>query len=649
VVFQDQTDPNTIVTHHGQEGGLFGIIEVDSMIVRETRTTVTILWQDGSYETLASTDLIPYINVDEYDCWPGDYVMWKGEGVKRVAVVQSVDALQRTAEVLWLDPQPNESSKEMVSLLELDPHGISTAPMGPHNETFGVRRGNFVFIHPEGTTNGAELPIVPRIGEREDWTRGLPSPSNAALRAEMAKFGREYMNENGTIDAYVEDIVDRDISWFGEVVDLKLDGKIEVLLANGETLMLPLHRLTLLPDAMPEDFAEMWDEEMPSPDTNTLGIFTEEVIYEPGHMPGQFPEEIEDEGGWETMSEDEADVDVDMDADLEQLQEDEVMRNTSDAPQPMDIPEMQSQTDPLTLSTQSPPTPEPHSQTSSGPPKDNPHTQWQRFLILPNAPNDHAFLSRASTTRPRSYLARLNKEYRALTSSLPETILVRAYEDRTDLLRTLIIGPENTPYEDAPFMIDWYLDDRFPSTPPEAHFHSWTSGNGRVNPNLYEEGKVCLSILGTWSGEASESWSVKSSLLQAFVSIQGLVLVREPWFCEPAYEKLRGTDEGIVNSRLYSEKAYVLSRGFVRRALEVPPGGLEDELKWYYFTCNILKRVIEQARSLMKESEESDGNNSFQTNPLDQRAVKYLSAGARLLLSRTLPKLEGIQAIHDSQ
>ena len=54
--------------------------------------------------------------------------------------------------------------------------------------------------------------------------------------------------------------------------------------------------------------------------------------------------------------------------------------------------------------------------------------------------------------------------------------------------------------------------------------------SGRVNPNLYEEGKVCLSILGTWAGDRSESWSAaRSSLLQAFVSIQGLVLVKEPY------------------------------------------------------------------------------------------------------------------------
>lgn len=50
-----------------------------------------------------------------------------------------------------------------------------------------------------------------------------------------------------------------------------------------------------------------------------------------------------------------------------------------------------------------------------------------------------------------------------------------------------------------------------------------------INSNLYEEGKVCLSILGTWGGDKSEIWSAaRSSLLQALVSIQGLVLVKEP-------------------------------------------------------------------------------------------------------------------------
>ena len=44
----------------------------------------------------------------------------------------------------------------------------------------------------------------------------------------------------------------------------------------------------------------------------------------------------------------------------------------------------------------------------------------------------------------------------------------------------------------------------------------------RINPNLYEDGTVCLSLLGTWSGkEDSEEWNVNSNLLQLVVSIQG--------------------------------------------------------------------------------------------------------------------------------
>lgn len=38
----------------------------------------------------------------------------------------------------------------------------------------------------------------------------------------------------------------------------------------------------------------------------------------------------------------------------------------------------------------------------------------------------------------------------------------------------------------------------------------------RFNPNLYNCGKVCLSLLGTWSGGRGEGWDPhSSSALQA--------------------------------------------------------------------------------------------------------------------------------------
>ena len=39
------------------------------MLVKETRTEVDVMWQDGSVKTERTCDLIPHINIDEYDCW----------------------------------------------------------------------------------------------------------------------------------------------------------------------------------------------------------------------------------------------------------------------------------------------------------------------------------------------------------------------------------------------------------------------------------------------------------------------------------------------------------------------------------------------------------------------------------------------------
>ena len=69
----------------------------------------------------------------------------------------------------------------------------------------------------------------------------------------------------------------------------------------------------------------------------------------------------------------------------------------------------------------------------------------------------------------------------------------------------------------------------------------------RFNPNLYSDGKVCLSILNTWSGQPEEKWNPQtSSLLQVLVSIQSLILVSEPFFNEPGYERFRGTSQTMV-------------------------------------------------------------------------------------------------------
>lgn len=52
---------------------------------------------------------------------PGDFVQWTGDGETRVAIVQSLDPIERTANVRWLTPTSNEAPTAVVSCLELDP------------------------------------------------------------------------------------------------------------------------------------------------------------------------------------------------------------------------------------------------------------------------------------------------------------------------------------------------------------------------------------------------------------------------------------------------------------------------------------------------------------------------------------------------
>lgn len=112
------------------------------------------------------------------------------------------------------------------------------------------------------------------------------------------------------------------------------------------------------------------------------------------------------------------------------------------------------------------------------------------------------------------------------------------------------LGPEGTPYANGCFYFDLHLSD-YPNRAPEVKFLSTGHGRIRFNPNLYNCGKVCLSLLGTWTGPG---WIPgQSTILQVLVSIQGLILgVADPYFNEPGYESGRGARHHQTASDKYS-------------------------------------------------------------------------------------------------
>jgi ubiquitin-protein ligase len=154
---------------------------------------------------------------------------------------------------------------------------------------------------------------------------------------------------------------------------------------------------------------------------------------------------------------------------------------------------------------------------------------------------------------------RAMREWQQLQGGLPANgIGVRVYEERLDLLKLVVLGSAGTPYEDVPFFFDVRFPAEYPSKAMEVHFVAFVAD--KLHPNLNVDGNVCLSLLGTWSGDESESWQgADSTVLQLAMSLQGLVLGdSEPYFLEAGYERQRGTTEGHRNSKRYTERALVL-------------------------------------------------------------------------------------------
>ncbi|XP_040991299.1 putative ubiquitin-conjugating enzyme E2 38 [Juglans microcarpa x Juglans regia] len=165
------------------------------------------------------------------------------------------------------------------------------------------------------------------------------------------------------------------------------------------------------------------------------------------------------------------------------------------------------------------------------------------------------------------------QEWRILEKNLPESIFVRVYEKRIDLLRAVIVGASGTPYHDGLFFFDLAFPPDYPARPPQVHYRSYGM---RLNPNLYANGRVCLSLLNTWAGKKSEKWNPsESTVLQVLLSIQALVLNEKPYFNEPGNGML-GRSIWEKKSQAYNEDVFILSCKTMLFLLRRPPRNFEE-------------------------------------------------------------------------
>ena len=92
----------------------------------------------------------------------------------------------------------------------------------------------------------------------------------------------------------------------------------------------------------------------------------------------------------------------------------------------------------------------------------------------------------------------------------------------------LIIGPDDTIYEDGFYFFEFTFPMNYPASPPKAKFVTG-DGKTRFHPNLYRNGKVCLSLLNTWRGESWTSCQSISTILLTLVTLfHNKPLLNEP-------------------------------------------------------------------------------------------------------------------------
>lgn len=102
--------------------------------------------------------------------------------------------------------------------------------------------------------------------------------------------------------------------------------------------------------------------------------------------------------------------------------------------------------------------------------------------------------------------------------------------DDTDITKgyAMIIGQKDTIYYGGYYLFSFDFPFDYPFSPPKVTYMT-NDEKTRFNPNLYICGKVCVSILNTWSGEKWSSCQTINSVLLTLCTL----LNNEPLLNEP--------------------------------------------------------------------------------------------------------------------
>jgi len=111
----------------------------------------------------------------------------------------------------------------------------------------------------------------------------------------------------------------------------------------------------------------------------------------------------------------------------------------------------------------------------------------------------------------------------------------------------MLVGQKDTPYYGGYYFFDINFPSDYPFSPIKVKTLT-QDGRTRFNPNMYVEGKVCLSILNTWHD--GPQWSSVQTLESVLLVMMADVLNAIPLTNEPAYYNAGLNEQAKIYNRM---------------------------------------------------------------------------------------------------
>ncbi|GAB2298676.1 hypothetical protein Dimus_032747 [Dionaea muscipula] len=621
ILQSESVNERKIPERGGVKGTDFNSNLEEMFVIVKRRTKVDVMWQDDSRSFgLDSHSLLPTGIVNAHDFFPQQFVLEKNKfedmkvsASQRWGLVQSLDANERTAKVRWMliDENTTDSDEwmeETVSAYELIEH-----------PDFSYSLGDIVFsLKDSHSVNQADV---------------LGTGDVAAMRCFLSCIGHVIGFEDGNIKVQWASGMTSKVGPYKIFRVERDDGSVAT---HG-----PHHEgnISWLDTEMISDEKESWhlkakDVLVTDMDggnrrgynekSNFFGLPRAAIGFFNGIAASffgshRFPQQIleapaADEGKDGSLKDQVVVESCDISKDL-QGSEDEVMKKPESS---------------VILSSYT---------------KISEH--FKQFDIVSDC-TDHHFANGAGGRFPlsqikKSWSKKVQQEWNILEQNLPEMIYVRIYDERMDLLRAAIVGAVGTPYHNGLFFFDIFLPPGYPNEPPLVHYRS---GGLRLNPNLYESGRVCLSLLNTWTGTGSEVWNPGSStILQVLISLQALVLNDKPYFNEAGYDGQLGRAEGEKNSISYNENAFLVNCKSIIYLLRNPPKHFEGLVEEHFKRRG--EQILSACKAYMEEDAPIGSGSAVANGARIEPAVRIRnnSTGFKIMLAKLFPKL--VEAFSD--